>query len=51
MHFVVLASFLSIMRLKSKHHERSMVPKLWQPWFLMMPTFRLHDAKMMHKKT
>ena len=37
----------SIMRPKSKHHEKPMIPKLWQHWFLMMLTFGSHDAKML----
>ena len=36
---------------KSKHHEKPMMPKLWQHWFLMRPSFWSHDAKMMLKKT
>ena len=27
------------------------MPKLWHHWFLMIPTFGPHDAKMMPKKT
>ena len=38
-----------IMRFKSRHHQRTELPRFWHLWSLMMPTFGSHDAKKMPK--